>query len=251
MDRHEIGGIPILARQADLESSQPVVIVIHGMSTTAETMRAGWPDTTSDGITRVYWRLPILREERTVVIARQQEDIFRSLFWPVVEEARRELTQLIAALRREAVGLFGFSIGGLISLWGALDNPEVKASVAVGGVPYLEYLLHYFPNYDWQSPDVKERRLAVDLSHHVVALAQRPTLVLHGLADDQAKWEWMQPFSDALLQQTGTRHARHVYSHVVHRLVADGHTQEETDLNALRRTATEWLTAHLGNPESR
>ncbi|MCY0874949.1 MAG: prolyl oligopeptidase family serine peptidase [Firmicutes bacterium] len=241
----EVNGIPVLASKADLETGHPVVIVIHGMSTTAETLRTGWPDHQRDGLTRVYWRLPVLRQERDTVIARQKEDVFRSLFWPVVHEARQELTQLIASLGRTKVGLFGFSIGGLISLWGALDNPQVAASVAVGGVPYLDYLLNYFPDYDWEAPDVKACREAIDLRSYVSTLAQKPTLVLHGLADEQAKWEWMKHFSDALLLHPQSRHDRRLYDHVQHRLTGASDVREEADLANLRETATNFFIQHL------
>lgn len=246
MDIHELAGIPVLARSGVQTSDKPIVIVIHGMSTTAETLRAGWPDPTEDGLDRIYWRLPVLREGREAVLARREEDLFRRLFWPVVDESRRELTRLIGALGARDIGLFGFSIGGLISLWGGLDNPQVKGCVAVGGVPYLEYLPVYYPEYDWAANDVQVARQAIDLRTRVRDLSAIPTLILHGLSDDQADWEWMRPFAEALSGAAPDDHTAQTYPLVRHRLTGADGPEEEAQLVSLRQTATDWLAARLG-----
>lgn len=250
MDIHDLAGIPVLAKSDVHTSDKPVVIVIHGMSTTAEMLRAGWPDQTEDGFDRIYWRLPILREGRESVLARRQEDLFRRLFWPVVEESRRELTRLIEALGSREVGLFGFSIGGLISLWGGLDNPQVKGCVAVGGVPYLEYLPVYYPEYDWAANDVQVARLAIDLRSRLRDMIAVPTLILHGLSDDQADWEWMRPFAEALTKAGADDHTAQTYPQVRHRLTGSEGLEEEAQLVSLRQTATDWLAARLGTRAS-
>lgn len=246
MDITQIDGIPVLASEETLKSTDPLVIVIHGMSTTAETLSAGWPDDNpEDGLSRIYWRLPVLREGRESIIERRNRDVFNDLFWPVVNDSRIELTRLIAALARPSIGLFGFSIGGLISLWGALDNPEVKACVSVGGVPYLDYLLHFYTDYDWSSEDVLKRRREIDLRNQVPNFAQKSTLILHGLADDQAQWSWMQPFSRALASLSPSDHVECIYPHVRHRLTGADSGEENAELTQLRRQATQWLRAKL------
>lgn len=229
-----------------MTSKRPVVIVIHGMSTTAESMQAGWSDETSDedGFDRVYWRLPVLREGRACVMARRDEDLFRNLFYAVVSTSRSELRTLVSAFAPRPVALLGFSIGGLISLWGAADNAEVRAAVAIGGVPHLEYLLHYFPDYDFTQVDVVEMRQGVNLSQQRAALRQKPTLILHGEQDEQALIHWMLPFAQALHADCPTLHSYITYPNVQHRLTGES-AEEEVDLVALRVTATAWLKSHL------
>jgi len=245
MDINEIDGIPVLASSEAVHSSNPLVIVIHGMSTTADTLRQGWADDKADGLARIYWRLPVLREGREAVAARRDGDVFNDLFWPVVNESRQELRRLIAALNRPKVGLFGFSIGGLISLWGGIDNPEVQACVAVGGVPHLDYLLNFYPDYEWTDSKVLEKRTAIDLRNRSKALATTPTLILHGLADDQAQWSWMQPFSQAMTKASPAQHSERTYPHVRHRLTGAADEQESAELADLRTEATQWLIAKL------
>ncbi|KPV42293.1 hypothetical protein AN477_18495 [Alicyclobacillus ferrooxydans] len=244
MDIHEINGIPVVASEEALKGNSPLIIVIHGMSTTAETLRAGWPDDSNDGLSRIYWRLPVLREGRESIVERRNKDIFNDLFWPVVNESRQELTRLIQTLGHPSVGLFGFSIGGLISLWGGLDNQEVKACVSVGGVPHLDYLLHFYPDYDWLSEDVLQKRNAVNLHNHIQKFTGTSTHIMHGLVDDQADWSWMRPFSQALTQLSPVDHVETTYPHVRHRLIGDNE-REAAELVDLRQRATEWFLAKL------
>ncbi|QSO49413.1 alpha/beta hydrolase family protein [Alicyclobacillus mengziensis] len=245
MDIFHIDNIPILAAEEALNSTDPLVIVIHGMSTTAETLRLGWPDDKQDGLARIYWRIPVLREGQENVLSRRNHDLFNDLFWPVVDESRRELTRLIAALGRPSVGLFGFSIGGLISLWGNSDNEQVRASVSVGGVPHLNYLLNFYPDYGWMTKEVIEKKALVDLRNHMETIALKPTLILHGLADDQAQWSWMEPFSQALVKASPSLHTVQTYPHVRHRLTGADNELEARELVSLREHATRWLREQL------
>lgn len=242
-DLTQIAGIPVLARPSVLRADLPVVIVIHGMSTTPEMLRLGWPEG-DDGLARVYWRLPILREGREAVQARRQRDLFRGLFAPVVTEARAELGRLVAAFAPRPVGLFGFSIGGLVSLWGAADQAAVRAAVAVGGVPSLEYLLEFFPDYDWLEPDVLAERRRHDLGLSLDRLAGKATLILHGDLDDTARFTLIADVAERLGRTGRGRHLVQRFPHVRHRLVADG-PEEEADLARLRAAATAFLQAEL------
>lgn len=243
----EIAGVPVMADADALDGLTPAVIVIHGMSTTAAMMRTGWPDDAKDRLRRIYWQLPVLRGGRDEVLRRRQSDLFRDLFWPVVREARAELGLLVQAVHertRQPVGLFGFSIGGLISLWGAVDNPPVRAAVAVGGVPHLDYLLHFYPEYDWTQPDVLTHRASVDLTTQPDVLRDKATLILHGLADDQAQWTWMQSFAQTLAAVRPDAHEYETFAHVQHRL--QGQTpEEEAELVALRTRASRFLEERL------
>lgn len=240
----QIDGVPVLARRTVMRAELPVVIVIHGMSTTAETLRLGWPDE-DDGLARVYWRLPVLREGRDAVSARRARDLFRDLFAPVVAESRAELGRLVAAFAPRPVGLFGFSIGGLISLWGAADQDAVAAAVCVGGVPSLEYLQDFFPDYDWLAPDVLAERRRHDLSRQLDRLAAKATLILHGDRDDTASWALIADAAERLAAIDPRRHRVERFERVRHRLVGDG-PAEEADLERLRRTASAFLREHLG-----
>lgn len=242
----QIAGIPVLAGHGVMHPERPVVIVIHGMSTTAETLRDGFPEA-DDGLARVYWRLPILRDGRDAVGARRQRDLFRDLFAPVVAESRAELGRLVAAFAPRPVGLFGFSIGALISLWGAADQSAVRAAVAAAGVPSLEYLIDFFPDYDWLQPDVLAERRRHDLTRHSERLAQRPTLILHGDRDETATWSLMAPFAEGLAREEPLLHPFERFAHVRHRLTADG-PDEARDLERLRARAVAFLREHLVGP---
>jgi dienelactone hydrolase len=239
----QIAGIPVLAGHGVMHPERPVVIVIHGMSTTAETLRDGFPEA-DDGLARVYWRLPILRDGRDAVGARRQRDLFRDLFAPVVAESRAELGRLVAAFAPRPVGLFGFSIGALISLWGAADQSAVRAAVAAAGVPSLEYLIDFFPDYDWLQPDVLAERRRHDLGLSLDRLAGKATLILHGDLDDTARFTLIADVAERLGRTGRGRHLVQRFPHVRHRLVADG-PEEEADLARLRAAATAFLQAEL------
>ena len=251
MQAYALNGIPVLAQPEAIEGQGPVVIVIHGMSTTPEQLVEGWPPV-SDGLGRVYWRLPVLREGRDAVRARREDDLFRALFWPVVAEGRAELRRLVGQFAGRPVGLFGFSIGGFLSLLGAADDRRVGAAVAVGGVADLEYLLTYAPDYpDWQAPDVVACRREASLSQAPERLLAVPTLILHGEADDVAQWRWMEPVARRLAEADADRHPVRTFPHIRHRLVPEageaGEAREEAaELATLRTLAADFLRVHLG-----
>lgn len=236
MDHIEIHG-------PELNEAQRVVIVIHGMSTTVETLKAGYPVPEDGSLTKVYWRLPILREGTESLQRRRHADVFRQLFARVVDESRTELKDLIRSLGKRPVGLFGFSIGSLIALWGAAENPEVGALVTVGGVPDLDYLQHYYPDYPWSDPAIQTQRQSYAVSGQIGRLASVPTLIMHGESDDVAKWEWMQAFAEALMAASPASQVQK-FAHTRHRL--SGETPaEQRDLDNLRDMADRWFVDHL------
>lgn len=244
-----VGRIPVLCEARDLDATGPVVIVIHGMSTTPETLREGWP-TADDGLSRIYWRLPVLREGPEACRLRREHDRFRDLFWPVVAEGRAELRELVALFAPRPVGLFGFSIGGLISLLGAADQRDVRAACAACAVPNLEYLLEFYPDYDWEAPDVRASRSEVNLARSPERLAQVPTLILHGMSDDVAAWRWMQPVAEGLSLTAPALHPYETFPEMQHRLVAQSEA-EERDLARVRVVASDFFRRHLGGGSDR
>lgn len=217
------------------------VIVIHGMSTTAETLKEGYPP--SDGLTKIYWRLPILRESRANLMKRRDEDVFQSLFAAVLDESRRELGLIINELGEVPVGLFGFSIGSLVALWGSIDYPQVRAVVTMGGVPSLDYLMHYYPDYPWDSPDIQERLQSYDVSRNV-HLRDTALCIMHGAKDEVAKWEWMQNAASQWSNHPATTVEVRQFPHVQHRLMGED-LEEQTELATARRLADEWFVRYL------
>lgn len=240
-----IENFPMILQGPPVSEASYVVIVIHGMSTTANTMIEGFP-MTDDQVAKIYWRLPILREGRESLEARRREDLFLKLFVSVVEESRKELSALIRAIGRSRVGLFGFSIGSLIALWGALDNTEVGAVVAFGGVPNMDYLKYYYPEYDWQHPNVRRAAAGLDLTQRVGDLAKTPIFVSHGERDSVAWWEWMRPCAEALQALAPNRVRMALYPHLHHRLGADAEGEEEAqELLTFRTEAEMWFRRWL------
>jgi pimeloyl-ACP methyl ester carboxylesterase len=242
-DVTSVSGVPVWARAAALQSGRPVVIVVHGMSFAPETLRREWPEA-EDGLERVYWRLPVLREGREAVAARHARDPFREVYAPVVAESREELGRLVAAFADRPVGLFGFSIGGLIALWGAADQPAVRAAVSVGGVPSLEYLAAFYPDYDWRQPDVVRERRRHDLSANLALLAGKATLILHGEEDEIIPWPLMAETARRLAESEPEMHPFALYPCVGHRLSGEG-AAEEAELSRLKAQATAFLRAAL------
>lgn len=236
--------IPVRCEGGALTGSGPVVIVIHGMSTTPEILEEGWPPQ-DDGLARIYWRLPVLRDGRDASRRRREHDLFRDLFWPVVAEGRGELYRLVEALSPRPVGLFGFSIGGFLSLLGAADHRSVRGCVTVGGVPSLEYLLQYEPGYDWEAPDVVASRKEVNLAASPGRLVDVPTLILHGLSDDIAEWRHLEPLARRLAETRPELHPYRTFPAMRHRLVGQD-ADEERDLTVVRDLASGFLRERLG-----
>ena len=227
----------------DLDRAERVVVVIHGMSTTVETLKAGYPVPEDGSLTKIYWRLPVLREGTESLQRRRSDDIFLKLFASVVDESRSELRDLLKSLGNRSVGLFGFSIGSLIALWGAVENPQVGALVTVGGVPDLDYLQHYYPDYPWSDPALQTRRRSYAVSQQIGRLASVPTLIMHGDADDVAQWAWMHEFAEQLTAASpGSRIQK--FSHMKHRLQGET-AEEQRDLETLRLMADRWFVDHL------
>nr|WP_243239653.1 dienelactone hydrolase family protein [Sulfobacillus harzensis] len=213
------------------------------MSTTVKTLQAGYPVPKDGSLTKVYWRLPVLREGTESVHARRADDIFLNLFASVVDDSRTELKHLLKSVGRRPVGLFGFSIGSLIALWGAVDNPQVGAVVTVGGVPSLDYLQHYYRNYPWSDASIAARLKSYAVSPHIDRLASVPTLLSHGDADDVAKWEWMQEFAETLMTVSPKSRIQK-FPHMRHRLHAET-PEEQRELEHLRKMADQWFVDHL------
>ncbi|PSR21795.1 MAG: hypothetical protein C7B45_09435 [Sulfobacillus acidophilus] len=231
----------------ELDVTKPVVIVIPGMSTTPATLKAGYPAPPDHALTKLYWHLPIVREGSLAVQERRHTDVFRHLFAPVVDEARQELKTLVNALAGRPLGLFGFSIGGLIALWGALDNPEVTALVAVGGVPNLNYLQHYYPDYPWSDASIQAQLRTYDVLPHISRLPRRTAvLICHGARDEVAQWQWMQPFADHLQRHHRLAQVQQ-FLHLKHQLWADG-PDEDRDLTELRTLADWWFVRYCPGP---
>ena len=237
-----VAGIPVLARPGVVEpSGRPLVVVLHGMSTTPDMMQTGWPDDgPAEGFDRLYWRLPVLREGGAALRRRRDDDVFLGLFAAVWSEVRAELGGLLDALGDRPIGLFGFSIGGFLALWGALDHPRVRAVVAVGGVPNFDYLTTYYPDYAWGREEAATIRVASDLLTRVDGLARTPTLILHGVQDDVARWEWMRPLAEALDGQDPVRHRHQVLAHLHHRLAPQS-PEEARDVAEVQQAADAWF----------
>lgn len=226
-----------------LEQAERIVIVIHGMSTTVEMLQARYPAPSDGSLTKIYWRLPILREGVESCRARSGDDIFLRLFASVVDEARAELRELLFGIGERPVGLFGFSIGSLIAFWGAIDNPTVTALATVGGVADLDYLSHYYPDYPWSDSKILARRQSYAVSQHIARLASIPSLIMHGEADNVARWEWIADFAEALITASPSSRIQK-FPHLKHRL--QGETPEEQqDLTYLRALADRWFLDHL------
>lgn len=233
----------VIVRGPALDRAERIVIVIHGMSTTVEMLEAGYPVPSDGSLTKIYWRLPILREGTQSLTVRRSEDIFLKLFASVVDAARAELNELLADLGKRPVGLFGFSIGSLIALWGAVDNPQVAALVTVGGVADLDYLEHYYPDYPWSDPAIQARRQSYAVSQQIDRLASIPALLMHGDSDEVARWEWVQGFAKALMVVSPKSRIQR-FSYLKHRL--EGESPEELqDLMNLRKLADRWFCDHL------
>jgi alpha-beta hydrolase superfamily lysophospholipase len=235
--------IPHIVREGPpLDKADRVIVVIHGMSTTVDTLRTGYPATPESRLTKLYWRLPVLRDGAESIRQRRAQDPFYRLFSAVIDESRAELSSLLAQLNGP-VGLFGFSIGSLIALFGALDNPQAAAVATMGGVPSLDYLQHYLPDYDWTNDAVKNRLNSYDLVPVAGRFAHTPVLLCHGELDDVAHWEWMAPFAQRLLAVSPLSRVEK-FAHLQHRLA--GQTpDEQSELAALRALADDWFLEHV------
>jgi predicted esterase len=142
----EIAGVPLLLRlPANLDRHAPLILFWHGF---------GSPNGKADiaktfpleqlNAWKAYLGLPLFGQRSAGVedlMRRQMEDYVLQLLLPVLEQAVRELPNVVDGLRSHChldnnnpLGLFGFSAGGLAALLTIVESQLPIQAVVLAGV---------------------------------------------------------------------------------------------------------------------
>jgi dienelactone hydrolase len=248
--------IPALIRHVPDGRPKHAVFLIHGMRGSAPWLAGRLPLDECPGLLRVYVALPWLRDPgREALREVGRDDPVRKIFAAVVADGVRELSTVVdAVLARgdvagDAYGLYGFSIGGLVALLGALADPRAAAVAVTGTVPNLDYLRDMLKGYDWTQPGLATVTEPLDALRRAADFFPRALLVQHGTADNEADPRHMRAFVDAVrptyaAQPQRLRYA--LYEGIKHDLVEADTDIGRANLPRLRGEIGAWLTAHLG-----
>ena len=209
--------VPALVR-VPVKVSQPPILLWHGFGPPASE-RALMEALPLDDVPaiKIYLGLPQFgareapngREDR---VRRQNEDLGRLVFEPIVVGAARELPSVIAALQelqcvgtQDKVGLFGFSAGGAAALLALAEgNAPIGTAVVVNASTGLTASVQAYERatnrkYAW-SDYTRELARRTDAVQRAADIARnRPSLlILHGADDAMLPAENVVALRDAL-----------------------------------------------------
>lgn len=249
-------GIPALIRHVPDGSLKRAVFLVHGMRGSAPWLAARLPLDDCPDLVRVYVALPWLREPgRDKLRQIGRADPVRRIYAAVVADGVRELGEAIAAVlgrpdvRADALGLYGFSIGGLVALLGALREPRAAAVVVTATVPNLDYLRDVLPDYDWSQPGLSAVTEPLDALRRAADFFPRALLVQHGTADTLAHPRHMRSFAQAVRPSYGERPEQFrctLYDGVKHDLREADSPTGLRELARLRGDVSGWFQRYLG-----
>jgi predicted esterase len=212
-----LASVPAVVR-VPANVSQPPILLWHGFGPPASE-RALMEALPLDDVPaiKVYLGLPQFgaREApngREVMVRRQNEDLGRLVFEPIVVGAARELPAVIAALQelqcmrtQDKVGLFGFSAGGAAALLALAEGTApIGTAVVVNASTGLTASVQAFERathkkYAW-SDYTRELARRTDAVQRAADIARnRPALlILHGADDAMLPAENVIAVRDAL-----------------------------------------------------
>lgn len=247
--------IPVLIRHVPDGRPKRAVLMVHGMRGSAPWLAGRLPLDECPQLLRVYVALPWLRDPgREKLREMGRDDPVRRIFAPVVRDGVRELGAVAdAVLARgdvigDGFGLYGFSIGGLVALLGALADPRATAVAVTGTVPNFGYLRAMLPAYDWAQPGLAGELAPLDALPRAGELAPRALLVQHGTADTDADPKYMRAFAEAARPSYAGQPERfryQLYEGVKHDLAEADTEAGRAELERLRRDVAAWFAAHL------
>ncbi len=249
-------GIPALVRHEAGGRPKRAVFLVHGMRGSAPWLAGRLPLDDCPELLRVYIALPWLRDPgREALREMGRDDPVRRVFAPVVRDGVRELAEVVDAVlaRGDVVGdrcgLYGFSIGGLVALLGALADARAAAVAVTGTVPNFGYLREMLRQYDWTQPGLDEELASLDALRRVGEFAPRALLVQHGTADADADPKFMRAFAEAVRPSYAgepDRFRYELYEGVKHDLAEADTEQGRAELSRLRRDVAAWFSRQLG-----
>jgi predicted esterase len=242
--------------------TQPPVLLWHGFGPPAseQALMDALPLDDVPAI-KVYLGLPQFgaREKpggREDMIRRQNEDLGRLVFEPVVVGAAQELPSIVAALEQlgclrsgEQVSLFGFSAGGASVLFALAEGKTpVRAAVIVNASTGLDASVQAYERatkqqYKWTdyTRELAQRtdavRRAADIARHRPAL-----LIVHGRDDAMLTSKNVMALRDALAPyyakaSDASRLQLQLVDGLAHGWADSSHVEE------LRRSIAQWFNA--------
>lgn len=256
-----LAAVPALVR-IPRKVTRPPILLWHGFGP-PESERELMEALSLDDVPaiKVYLGLPQFgaREQpngREDMIRRQNEDLGRLVFEPVVVGAAQELPSVVTALQQlgclrsgDKVSLFGFSAGGAAALFALAEKKvPVRAAVVVNASTGLTASVHAYERatkrqYKW-SDYTRELARRTDAVQRAGDIARdRPALlIVHGNDDTMLTSKDVLALRDALAPYyEKTRDAQRLRLQLVdglaHGWADSGHADE------LRRSIAQWFNA--------
>lgn len=286
----ELAGVPVVVRPpANPSLKAPLIILWHG---------AGMPDSEAKlaetlpleevQAWKAYLGLPMFGKRLPVggtdeIKRRQLEDYVLQLVFPIMEQAMQELPDVVRALqaqfgidKREGIGLFGFSIGGLTALLTLVESSlPIKTAVLAGVTKNLvsavnnyermvqaayPTLKEQYPwlekHYRWsaESEVAKQRLDFVARTSEITQRQPMPAILfLHGSQDEIFAVSEVEELFAALVpyyEQTNRvqRLSMQTFKHLKHNLdleAAKNSPDMQQDLAELQQVVATWFSQHL------
>jgi uncharacterized protein len=220
-NRTEIRGVPCITLAPPAE---PVgrVVLMHGWGSTNESylffasLVAGW------GYEVIVPELPLHGDRGTLNY--WEAETLQANFWQVIVQSVRETGNIVAALARDSdlpVTMIGHSAGGFISAGTFAGQPGVRSAIVINGSCAW---VRFEERYREQSglPAMSRDEQAALAEHdpfgRLLALPEKPLLLLHGLEDTIVPVGSQNDFVEAAAERGSDAVQFHTFERVNHQI---------------------------------
>lgn len=283
----EIAGVPLLLRlPANLDRHAPLILFWHGFgSPNGEADIAKTFPLEPLNAWKAYLGLPLFGQRSAGVedlMRRQMEDYVLQLLLPVLEQAVRELPNVVDGLRSHChldnnnpLGLFGFSAGGLAALLTIVESQLPIQAVVLAGVTkdltaavatYEQFTRSAYETLKEQYPSLKpdytwsEKSLAAKVRLDFVTRSQEiarrkplpAILFVHGRQDEAFDVGDVEILNDSLKREYqqinhSERLSMQVFEHLRHAvdLGANSASEQRAEIVEMEKLVSHWFERYL------
>ncbi len=282
----ELAGVPVIVHPpANPSLPAPLIVLWHGFGIpNSEQLLAEVLPLEEVQAWKAYLGLPSFGKRLPAggideIERRYMEDYVLKLLLPTSEQAMQELPSVIEALQakfsinsNEAIGLFGFSAGGLTALLTLLESPIPIKTIVLAGVTkdlvstvdaFERWMKQYYPNlkseeilYRWsEASEVAKKRLDfVARASEIVELQPIPAMLfVHGSQDELFPVNQVEELYTAIeLHFQKANQSERLYlqtfEYLGHELdleAAKNSLNFEQDIAELQQAVAAWFVKHL------